>query len=85
MNVYLGKWFRSLQWQSMAPARIACAALLLAARAASADGANKLDNVDVTTLPGQQVQITLHTTEASPQPLAFALALSAAHAQHTRG
>jgi type IV pilus assembly protein PilQ len=73
MNVYLGKWFRSLQWRSKAPARIACAALLLAARAASADGANKLDNVDVTTLPGQQVQITLHTTEASPQPLAFTI------------
>jgi type IV pilus assembly protein PilQ len=73
MNVYLGKWFRTLQCQSKAPARIACVALLLAARAAGADGANKLDNVDVTTLPGQQVQITLHTTEASPQPLAFTI------------
>jgi type IV pilus assembly protein PilQ len=73
MNVYLGKWFRTLQCQSKAPGRIAFAALLLAARAAGADGANKLDNVDVTTLPGQQVQITLHTTEASPQPLAFTI------------
>ena len=34
---------------------------------------NKLDSVDVKTLPGQQVQLTLHTTGPAPQPLSFTI------------
>jgi type IV pilus assembly protein PilQ len=35
--------------------------------------ANRLEAVDVTTLPGQQVQLKLHTSGAAPQPLTFTI------------
>ncbi len=73
MNVYLGTSLGGSLARGIAPMRIALVALLLAGTAAHADGTNKLDSVDVTTLPGPQVQLTLHTTEASPQPLAFTI------------
>jgi type IV pilus assembly protein PilQ len=38
-----------------------------------AQSENKLDSVDVKTLPGQQVQLTLHTTGPAPQPLSFTI------------
>jgi type IV pilus assembly protein PilQ len=52
------------------------AALVLGALVTSpvlAQSDNKLDSVDVKTLPGQQVQLTLHTTGPAPQPLAFTI------------
>ena len=73
MNVYLGTWLGSSLARSKAPARLALAALLLVGTTARADVTNKLDSVEVTPLPGQQVQLTLHTTEAAPQPLAFTI------------
>ena len=73
MNVYLGTSLGGSLARSIAPVRIALVALLLVGTAAYADGTNKLDSVEVTTLPGPQVQLTLHTTEASPQPLAFTI------------
>jgi type IV pilus assembly protein PilQ len=40
---------------------------------ASAQGDNQLQSVDVKTLAGQQVQLTLHTSGPAPQPLAFTI------------
>ena len=34
---------------------------------------NRLESVDVTTLPGQQVQLTFHTSGPAPQPLSFTI------------
>ncbi len=73
MNVYLGTRLGGSLARGMAPMRLAFAALLLAGTAARADVTNKLESVDVTTLAGPQVQLTLHTSEASPQPLAFTI------------
>jgi len=73
MNDYLGTRLGDTLVRSLAPTRLALAALLLAGMTAHADVTNKLDSVDVTTLAGPQVQLTLHTTEAAPQPLAFTI------------
>ncbi len=35
--------------------------------------ANRLEAVDVTTLPGQQVQLKLRTSGPAPQPLSFTI------------
>ena len=35
--------------------------------------ANRLESIDVTTLPGQQVELRLHTTGQAPAPLAFTI------------
>lgn len=35
--------------------------------------ANRLESVDVVTLPGQQVQLKLHTSGPAPQPLSFTI------------
>ena len=55
----------------------AALALFLALAPASATFAqgvvNRLESVDVTALPGQQVQLTLHTSGPAPQPLAFTI------------
>ena len=55
----------------------AALALILALAPASATFAqgvvNRLESVDVTALPGQQVQLKLHTSGPAPQPLAFTI------------
>ena len=73
MNVYLGPWSRTQRRRPRALGWLAFATLLFAAPLATAQSANKLDNIDVATLPGQQIQLTLHTTDLAPQPLAFTI------------
>ena len=51
-------------------ALIAAAAISMPARAA---GLNKLESIDVQTLAGQQVQLTLHMSGPAPHPLAFTI------------
>jgi type IV pilus assembly protein PilQ len=41
--------------------------------ASAADAANKLEAVDVQTLPGQQLQVTLRMSSPAPQPLSFTI------------
>ena len=41
--------------------------------ASAADAANKLEAVDVQTLPGQQLQVTLRMANPAPQPLSFTI------------
>ncbi|MEZ5497811.1 MAG: type IV pilus secretin PilQ [Steroidobacteraceae bacterium] len=48
-------------------------ALFAAMPAPAADPTNKLESVDVQTLPGQQVQVTLHLAAAAPEPLTFTI------------
>jgi len=60
-------------------ARLGFAVLALALACVSSPAAlaqavaNRLESVDVTTLPGQQVQLKLHTSGPAPQPLTFTI------------
>ena len=64
--------FRSLRrWSLLALAPVALG--LTAPAALAADAANKLEAVDVQTLPGQQLQVTLRLSGPAPQPLAFTI------------
>ena len=47
--------------------------LSLGLSAVAQSGDNQLQSVDVKTLAGQQVQLTLHTSGPAPQPLAFTI------------
>jgi type IV pilus assembly protein PilQ len=51
----------------------ACGVLLLGAQAALGQEPTKLESVDVQTLPGQQLQLTLRMSGPAPQPLAFTI------------
>jgi len=46
---------------------------LMALAALAASGANQLQKIDVETLAGKQLQVTLHLSGAAPQPLAFTI------------
>ncbi|MFT3906817.1 MAG: type IV pilus secretin PilQ [Steroidobacteraceae bacterium] len=52
---------------------LACLLVLIAAQQARAADANQLQAIDVQTLAGKQVQLTLKLSGPAPQPLAFAI------------
>jgi type IV pilus assembly protein PilQ len=47
--------------------------LLLAGSAANAEGSNRLQDIQVQTLPGQRVELTLIMSGTAPEPLAFTI------------
>ena len=51
----------------------ACVVAGFAASAANAQGANKLESIDVQTLAGQQLQLTLHHSGPPSEPVAFTI------------
>jgi type IV pilus assembly protein PilQ len=56
------------------PALLALACLLPAARVAeAAEPTNRLEAIDVQTLPAQQIQLTLRLSGPAPEPLAFTI------------
>ena len=62
--------------QELLGAMLAALLLMLAAqntRAATEQAANKLQSIDVQTLAGKQVQLTLHMSGPAPEPLAFTI------------
>ncbi len=59
------------RWSLLALAPLALGFAMPAASAA--DAANKLEAVDVQTLPGQQLQVTLRMANPAPQPLSFTI------------
>ncbi len=64
------------RWSLLALAPVALGLAMSAANAAdtpSKSGPNKLEAVDVQTLPGQQLQVTLKLSGPAPQPLAFTI------------
>jgi len=52
---------------------VACALGALSSAAASAADATKLQAIDVQTLPGQQLQLTMRLSGPAPQPLSFTI------------
>ena len=53
---------------------VACAlGALWSAAASAADATAKLQAIDVQTLPGQQLQLTLRLSGPAPQPLSFTI------------
>jgi type IV pilus assembly protein PilQ len=46
---------------------------LMALAALAAEGTNQLQKIDVESLAGKQLQVTLHLSAAAPQPLAFTI------------
>src|ERR1700683_4753980 len=52
---------------------VACALGALWSTAASAADPEKLQAIDVQTLPGQQLQLTMHLSGPAPQPLSFTI------------
>jgi len=52
---------------------VACALGALCSAAASAADATKLQAIDVQTLPGQQLQLTMRLSGPAPQPLSFTI------------
>jgi type IV pilus assembly protein PilQ len=76
MNVILGtagSMQRVRRGRAALLAAAACLFGLTLGLNASAQGDNQLQSVDVKTLAGQQVQLTLHTSGPAPQPLAFTI------------
>ncbi len=74
MNVNFVTQFDSSLMRSRVLSRLALSAMLLMfGSSALADETNHLESIDVVTLAGHQVQLTLHTSKAAPQPVAFTI------------
>src|ERR1700726_1687219 len=60
-------------WATLTWLTVACALGALWSVAASAADATKLQAIDVQTLPGQQLQLTMRLSGPAPQPLSFTI------------